>query len=190
MSSALAEVLRKYPFKVGTVTELTGGSINRVYAVKTNRGEFVLKHYLGADSRQVAIACTAQALAQANGLPVPRVIPNSAGENLTRVASRDYVMSERLAGNSVAPGDLSERAARNLGLALARLLDVLASIKGDAPASLPDKDAIISRLQELIAIAEARGRRVRLITSAFISCSETSGKQKRFPIRHHDSRPR
>ena len=151
--------LRLYGLTDAPLTELGGGTINRVWRVDTTSSSRVLKEYR-PDFQEVGRLTqiiAAQQAADAHRLPVPPLVPNQHGEAITRVDQHAYVLSEYVEGRLHEPGRVPATAARNLGVVLARLHDALLSLAPDgSPRALPSLQAIEANLRGLLAVARRR----------------------------------
>jgi Ser/Thr protein kinase RdoA (MazF antagonist) len=141
------------------MTELGGGTINRVWRVDTTGSSLVLKEYRSdfPEAARLTQIIAAQQAAEPHGLPVPSLVPNRHGETVTWVDRHAYVLSEYVVGHLHGPGRVPAVAARNMGVILARLHDALLSLAPDLnPQPLPSLEVIEADLRGLLAHARSR----------------------------------
>lgn len=151
-------VLERYSLPDAVVKPLDGaGTINRVYRVSSNRGEFVLKEYSGLimAPERLTTVCDAMVLVRDEGLPVPLIVPTADGSPFAMHDGRLFVLTELIEGHTYSTGSMPEHAARNLGVIHARLLDALAGL-GEAPAQKLPGPEWESHLERVLEIASQR----------------------------------
>lgn len=160
METRAGAALAHYGLKNPILTPLTGGSINTVWRVDSADGAFALKLYSGNFLTPDALhrVCRAQMLADAGGVPVPRMVM-AGGVPFVEVAGSLFVLSKYVPGRLYLPDTMPLQAARRMGEMLARLQSALAELPPGRPSALWPLDAIEGYLNALLVIAtKRRGR--------------------------------
>jgi Ser/Thr protein kinase RdoA (MazF antagonist) len=151
--------LLRYALTDVRLTELSGGTINRVWRVDSSSGVHVLKEYRPdyPEASRLDLIINVQRAARDHGLPVPAVAGNKLGDSVTRLNGHDYVLSEYVEGRLHEPGRIPATAARNMGVLLGRLHDAMLSLPRDPdPEAFPSVDGIKAELRSLLRHAKVR----------------------------------
>ncbi len=146
-----------YGIHNAVLTPMAKGVVNRNYLVETPAGRYVLKQFTPLYRREEALrSCTVQAELREAGIPVPEIIRNRQGELLTETPDGRFMLSEFVAGRQYERAQIPPAAARSMGQTLGQMHRVLAGMEHAAPYQPPHPEAVVRRLQELLARAEAK----------------------------------
>jgi Ser/Thr protein kinase RdoA (MazF antagonist) len=158
-SRAVEAALMQYGLDGARLEPLDGGTINRVWRVDTPDASFVLKEYRPGfpELSRLHQALTVQTAAAAQGLPVPRLLPNLGGETITAAHDHAFTLSEYVPGRLFEPNAIPPAAARRMGEVLGRLHEaLLLTLPAGEQPEMPSVEAIEEQLRSLLAIAGSR----------------------------------
>jgi Ser/Thr protein kinase RdoA (MazF antagonist) len=131
--------------------------INDTYLVEAGAADrFFLKHYRPGmfSDEQIRWACFVQRQLSEKGLPVPAIIANSVGEDLTQVGADYYLLTTWLTGRSHQRGAIPLTAAEAMGATLAVLQRELATLEPVKPYTFTSPAKAAANLEGLLAEAE------------------------------------
>lgn len=126
----LKRVLKEYGLhELSSFREFPLGIENANIRVKTEKGEFVLREWMGANSKNIAFELSLMEALRKKGLPVAKTFRTRSGKELLEFGGKRFALLEFMPGQYVKNSELNSRQLWEIGRALAEMQLALKGFK-------------------------------------------------------------